>query len=205
MTTSTSALAKLALDSSMPQSWAEELQNSDRVTLDACEFSKLTFKVWDCYEDNPGEFQLRIQIQGVCDESYNLLDKPEDLSNIKKSPGYFSVSGYILEVAEDLPEVVVAALERFAAWTQEHLGEKNPEGRPSLFIKASEDALIQFIVEPYTTSKGVEIFSFNGWAYRGLTWAGDGVTAKPKTNRYVLELNSVPPVVPRVPPVLNRK
>jgi hypothetical protein len=203
MTTSTSTLAQLALDSFMPQSWAEELQNSDRVTLDASEFSKLTFKVWDCYEDVEGEFQLRIQIQGVCDSSYNLLDKPEDLSNIKKTPGYFSVSGYVLEVAEDLPDVVVAALERFAAWTQEHLGEKNPEGRPSLFLKVSDDALVQFVIEPYTNTKGEEIFAFNGWAYRGLTWAGNGVGARPKTNRYVLtELNSVAPVPPVV---LNRR
>ena len=182
----TSKLAQLALDSSLPQAWAEELVNSDRVTFDASDIAKTTFKVWDVYQDTPGEFQLKIQIQGVCDDAYNLVDKPQDLSTIKSLPGYFSVSGYILVCDDEIPETVVSALERFAAWTEQTVGVKNPEGIPSLWVKASPDALMQLVIEPYTNSKSVEIFAFNGWAHRGLTWAGDGVTTKPVTKRFTL-------------------
>ena len=203
----TSKLAQLALDSSLPQAWAEELVNSDRVTLDAAEFSKLTFKVWDVYQDTPGEFQLKVQLQGVCDDTYNLVDKPEDLSTIKSLPGYFSVSGYILVCDDEIPDTVIAAMERFAVWTEENIGVKNPEGIPSLWVKASSDAIMQLVIEPYTNSKGVEIFAFNGWAHKGLHWAGDGVTTKPVTKRFTLTQpvnaaggTTAPPVAPPVAP-----
>jgi hypothetical protein len=203
----TSKLAQLALDSSLPQAWAEELVNSDRVTLDAAEFSKLTFKVWDVYQDTPGEFQLKVQLQGVCDDTYNLVDKPEDLSTIKSLPGYFSVSGYILVCDDEIPDTVIAAMERFAVWTEENIGVKNPEGIPSLWVKASSDAIMQLVIEPYTNSKGVEIFAFNGWAHQGLHWAGDGVTTKPVTKRFTLTQpvnaaggTTAPPVAPPVAP-----
>lgn len=201
------SLSQLALDSSLPQAWAEELVNSDRVTLDAAEFSKLTFKVWDVYQDTPGEFQLKVQLQGVCDDTYNLVDKPEDLSTIKSLPGYFSVSGYILVCDDEIPDTVIAAMERFAVWTEENIGVKNPEGIPSLWVKASSDAIMQLVIEPYTNSKGVEIFAFNGWAHQGLHWAGDGVTTKPVTKRFTLTQpvnaaggTTAPPVAPPVAP-----
>ena len=201
------SLSQLALDSSLPQAWAEELVNSDRVTLDAAEFSKLTFKVWDVYQDTPGEFQLKVQLQGVCDDTYNLVDKPEDLSTIKSLPGYFSVSGYILVCDDEIPDTVIAAMERFAVWTEENIGVKNPEGIPSLWVKASSDAIMQLVIEPYTNSKGVEIFAFNGWAHQVLHWAGDGVTTKPVTKRFTLTQpvnaaggTTAPPVAPPVAP-----
>lgn len=191
------SLSELALDSSLPQAWVEELVNSDRVTFDACDLSETTFKVWDVYRDNPGEFQLKIQIQGVCDDAYNLVDKPEDLSTIKGLPGYFSISGYILVCDDEIPETVIAAMERFAAWTEENIGVKNPKGIPSLWVKASsDDAIMQLVIEPYTNSKGVEVFAFNGWAHQGLHWAGDGVTTKPVTRRFTITPPVAPPVAP---------
>ena len=201
------SLSQLALDSSLPQAWAEELVNSDRVTFDATDIAKTTFKVWDVYQDTPGEFQLKIQIQGICDDVYNLVDKPQDLSTIKSLPGYFSISGYILVCSDEIPETVIAAMERFAVWTEENIGVKNPEGIPSLWVKASSDAIMQLVIEPYTNSKGVEIFAFNGWAHQGLHWAGDGVTTKPVTKRFTLTQpvnaaggTTAPPVAPPVAP-----
>ena len=201
-----SKLAQLALDSSLPDAWVQELKNHNRITLQASEFNKLTFKIWDVFIDIPGEFQLKIQLQGVCDEDYNLLDKPEDLSTIKKASGYFSLSGYILVCEDEISENVVSALERFASWTKENLGRKNPEGIPSLWAKASSGALVQLVVEPYTNSKGVEVFAFNGWAHEGLQWAGEGINTKPKTERKVFKLLDavIPPAAPPVaPPAFN--
>jgi hypothetical protein len=102
---------------------------------------------------------------------------------------------------------VIAAMERFAVWTEENIGVKNPEGIPSLWVKASSDAIMQLVIEPYTNSKGVEIFAFNGWAHQGLHWAGDGVTTKPVTKRFTLTQpvnaaggTTAPPVAPPVAP-----
>jgi hypothetical protein len=199
----TSKLAQLALDFALPQSWAEELNSSNRITLEAEDFARLTFKIWDVYQDVPGEFQLRIQIQGICDEAFQLLQLPEELKYIKEHPGYFAISGYVLVCQDEVNEVVLNALLSFSDWTNSNQGVKNPEGRPSLWAKASPEAIVQFIVEPYLSGKGDEILSFNGWAFEKLVWSGDGITSRPSTPRCRLVLPTVlPPVVP--PVVLNR-
>lgn len=192
-------LTQLALDSSMPQAWCEELQNSDRVTIDATDFSKLTVKVWDVYQDNPGEFQLRITLQGVCDDAYNLLPLPE-LKEIKQTPGFFTLSGFVLVCKDEIPFLVFEAMQNFADWTKSNQGVKTPEGRPSLWPTASSEAIVQLVIEPYTNNKNQEVFSFNGWAHQGLTWSGSGITSRPQTKRYVLAGGFAPPAPP-VPPV----
>ena len=194
-------LSNLALNSNLPQAWAQELVNSNRVTFYAGDIAKTTFKVWDVYQDTPGEFQLKVQIQGVCDDAYTLAEKPEDLSTIKNHPGYFTFSGYVLVCSDEIPETVQSAMERFASWTQENIGVTKPEGIPSLWVKASSAAIMQLVIEPYSNSKNVGVFAFNGWAHQGLSWAGEGVTSKPVTKRYTLTTVATPVATPVAPPV----
>ena len=173
-----SLLLQLSREAGVPQFAVDQIQAGDgRITFEASDLEQLTFKVWNVYEDTPGQFQMMVTFQGHCLGDYELQPLPEDLSTIEQQPGYFKLSGCILEVAEEVPADVAVAMSKFAAWTLENKGVKNPVNRPHLFYKvASAEALVQLIItSSYNKSTKADELSFNGWAYAGLEWAGNGI------------------------------
>lgn len=213
------SIHQLALEAGIPQFAVDQIEAGDgRITFEAGDLEKLTFKVWNVYEDVPGQFQMMVTFQGHCLGNYELQPLPEDLKTIKDQHGYFKINGYLLELSEDIPDDVAVAMSKFAEWTKQNKGIKNPENVPSLFFKVtSASALVQLVVtSSYNKSTQMDELSFNGWAYQGISWAGHGIGATQATKvqigsyttRKVLppvpQVPQVPPV-PKVPPALNRR
>jgi hypothetical protein len=207
------SLYELAQDAGVPQFAVDQIAAGDgRVTFEASDLEMLTFKVWNVYEDTPGQFQMMVTFQGHCLGAYELQPLPEDLSTMEQQSGYFKMSGYILEVAEEVPADVAVAMSKFAEWTLENKGVKNPANRPHLFYKvASAEALVQLVVTTsYNKSTQADELSFNGWAYQGLEWAGNGIGSVKATKtgisgytRKVLPPAPVAPPAPPAPPALK--
>jgi len=206
------SLLQLAQDAGIPQFAVNQIAQGDEViTFEASDLEMLRMTVWNVYEDEPGQFQMMVEFQGHCLGEYQLQPLPADLSTLKDQHGYFRISGYILERAEDVEEDVAVALEKFACWTLENKGVSKPQGKPKLFIKASSDAIMQLVVRSQYNkhSKAYEI-GFNGWAYEALNWAGDGIGGEKATKRLVdhSKRRVLPPapVAPPAPvPTLNRR
>lgn len=210
------SLHKLSIEANLPQFCVDQIAAGDnRITFEASDLEKLTFKVWNVYEDVPGQFQLMVTFQGHCLGNYELQPLPEDLKTIKDQHGYFKINGYLLEVAEDISEDVATAMSKFAEWTKQNKGIKNPENVPSLFFKVtSAEALVQLMVtSSYNKSTQMDELSFNGWAYQGISWAGHGIGATSPvklpignyTRRQLPPVDSgVPPVVPPPPAIKPR-
>lgn len=207
------SLYELAVEAGVPQFCVDQIAAGDgRVTFEASDLEMLTFKVWNVYEDTPGQFQMMVTFQGHCLGEYELQSLPEDLHTLEQQPGYFKLSGYILEVAEDVPAEVAAAMSAFAQWSKENKGVKNAPNRPYLFYKVtSASALVQLVVTTsYNKSTQADELSFNGWAYQGLEWAGNGIGSVKATKtgisgytRKVLPPAPVAPPAPPAPPALK--
>lgn len=201
-------LHQLAVEGNLPQFCCDQIAaGDDRLTFEADDLEKLTFKVWNVYEDVPGEFQMMVTIQGHCLGKYELQPLPEDLSTLPSQHGYFTLSGYILEVGEDVPPDVALAMSKFAEWSLSNKGIKNPQNRPHLFFKLTDEAIVQLVVTTsYNKYTGKNELSFNGWAYSGIEWAGNGIggtkaqklTVSNYTRRVLRAAPSggVPPVAP---------
>lgn len=201
------SLYELAQDAGVPQFAVDQIAAGDgRVTFEASDLEMLTFKVWNVYEDTPGQFQMMVTFQGHCLGAYELQPLPEDLSTMEQQSGYFKMSGYILEVAEEVPADVAVAMSKFAEWTLENKGVKNPANRPHLFYKvASAEALVQLVVTTsYNKSTQADELSFNGWAYQGLEWAGNGIGSVKATKTGISGYTrKVLPPAPVAPPALK--
>lgn len=203
------SLHQLALEANLPQFCCDQIAAGDnRVTFEAQDLEMMTFKAWNVYEDEPGQYQIMVTFQGHCLGNYEMQPLPEDLSTLPHQEGYFSISGYILEVSSDVPPDVAQAMNAFAEWSKVNKGVKNPQNRPHLFFKVtSASALVQLVAtSSYNKSSQEDEISFNGWAYQGITWAGNGIGATKATKEQVVNYTRrvLPPVAPP-PVVLNRQ
>jgi hypothetical protein len=212
-----SLLLQLSQEAGVPQFCCDQVAAGDgRITFEASDLEMLTNRIWNVYEDEIGVFQMQLQLQGHCLGKYELQPLPADLSTIESEPGYFTLHGYILELAVEVPPDVAKAMSAFAEWSKANKGVSKPEGRPYLFYKVtSAEALVQLVVtSSYNKSAGKNELSFNGWAYQGIEWGGTGIGATRATKtdivagytRKVLPPAPAPaPVINDVPPASERK
>lgn len=167
-----------AEEAGVPQFCVDQIAAGDgRITFEASDLEQLTNRVWNVYEDTPGVFQMQLQLQGHCLGAYELQPLPAELATIESEPGYFTLHGYILELAVEVPADVAAAMSKFAEWSKANKGVKNAADRPYLFYKVtSAEALVQLVVtSSYNKSASKNELSFNGWAYQGIEWGGTGI------------------------------
>lgn len=174
------SLHQLSLEAGVPQFCVDQIAAGDgRITFEASDLEMLTNRIWNVYEDEPGVFQMQLQLQGHCLGAYELQPLPAELATIEQQPGYFTLHGYILELAAEVPADVAAAMSKFSEWSKANKGVNKPEGRPYLFYKVtSAEALVQLVVtSSYNKSAAKNELSFNGWAYQGIEWGGTGIGA----------------------------
>ena len=212
-------LSNLAEDAGLPQLFVDQLANGERITMWAEEVALVKTKVWDVYQDVEGEYQLRLQIQGFTGSSqdgYPLEPLPEDIALASTMVGFWQLQGYVAISAANLQPDVVAAMIRFAEWSELNKHEKQEEStRPKLWFEAGDsDCGIQLLPKSKVNKRsGKEELTFSGWAHRGLEWYGTGIggasevafdaffTKRPQRGARV-DAPVVPPIKP-VPPVVT--
>ena len=213
-----SVLSNLAEDAGLPQLFVDQLANGERITMWAEEVALVKTKVWDVYQDVEGEYQLRLQIQGFTGSSqdgYPLEPLPEDIALASTMVGFWQLQGYVAISAANLQPDVVAAMIRFAEWSELNKHEKQEEStRPKLWFEAGDSNCgLQLLPKAKTNKKTQkEELTFSGWAHRGLEWCGTGIgsvrevefdasfSKRPQRGARV-DASPVPPVI--TPPVIT--
>ena len=212
-------LVNLAENAGLPQLFVDQLAAGERITMWYEEVSLIKAKVWDVYQDVPGQFQLRLQIQGFTGnqaDGYPLEPLPEDLKAAGEMVGFWTIQGYVAVSSDNLEPDVAAAMSKFVAWSLLNKETKQEESsRPKLWFEAGDsDCGLQLLPKSKVNKQsGNEELTFSGWAHRGLEWCGTGIgsvrevefdasfTKRPRRGARVDAPAPTPPkVIPPTPP-----
>ena len=211
-------LSNLAENAGLPQLFVDQLAAGERITMWYEEVSLIKAKVWDVYQDVPGQFQLRLQIQGFTGnqaDGYPLEPLPEDLKAASEMVGFWTIQGYVAVSSDNLEPDVAAAMSKFVDWSLLNKETKQEESsRPKLWFEAgnSECGLQLLPKAKPNKQSGNEELTFSGWAHRGLEWCGNSIGSvrevefdapffkRPQRGARV-DASPVPPVI--TPPVIT--